>query len=481
MRYYLPLCFLLLVNCKSGTKEEGQKKANVILFLVDDLGWTDLSCYGSEFYQTPHIDQLAEEGVRFTDAYAACTVCSPSRASIMTGKYPATINTTDWIEGYSKPYSKYKAPDWTQHIQDSDTTLAEALKSKGYKTVHIGKWHLGEEEQYWPEHHGFDVNIAGWRKGAPNKVNKKGGYFSPYNNPRLADGPTGEYLTERLSQEAVNFIANNRDTPFFLNFWLYNVHTPLEAKTEKIEKYKSIVDKDALQSNPTYAAMVEHTDDAFGAVVGALKKAGIYENTIIIFSSDNGGLIGNRGDESKKPRVTSNFPLREGKGNIYEGGVRVPLIISWPKEINGGVSTDAMATSPDIYPTIMGLLGGTGTGQRNIDGENLSPFLLSGRKPERDAIFWHYPHYHIQGAIPYSAVRKGNWKLIDAYERDTLQLYNLKEDIGERHNLVSEHPEKANQLLALLNSWKKEVGAQDPIENPDHDRERELLWGKAKH
>jgi arylsulfatase A len=325
------LSILMLFNsCEK--KKAKEQEPNIVLFLVDDLGWKDLKNYGSVLYQTPHVDQLSKEGVVFSNAYAAATVCSPTRASILTGKYPATINTTDWIKGHHKPFARFLPPDWNMHLRDEDVTLAQALKEKGYTTIHIGKWHLGEEEKYWPEFYGFDKNIGGWRVGMPTKQKGIGGYFSPYHNPRLENGPEGEYLTERLTQEAAMYIETNKKKPFFLNFWLYNVHTPLQAKKAKIAKYENLVDSTQLQSNATYAAMVEHMDDALGAIVNQLKKAGVYENTIIVFASDNGGLIGNKGKELK-PKITSNAPLRTGKGDIYEGGVRVPFMISWPNNI----------------------------------------------------------------------------------------------------------------------------------------------------
>jgi|TARA_B110000902_G_scaffold205655_1_gene234099 arylsulfatase A-like enzyme len=468
---------LILCNCKPKLQEHvDQQKPNIVLFLVDDLGWTDLKSYGSQLYQTLNVDKLVKDGIKFTNAYAASTVCSPTRASIMTGKYPATINCTDWISGHKKPFAKYKVPNWTQHIRDEDKTLAEALKREGYNTIHVGKWHLGEEEKNWPEHHGFEQNIGGWKKGQPNKVNNQGGYFVPFNNPRLKDGSSGEYLTERLAKEAANYIKSHKEKPFFLNFWLYNVHTPLQAKKEKIDKYKALVNSDKLQSNPVYAAMVEHMDDALGTVINQLKSSGIYNNTIIIFASDNGGLTKDKGNPLTKPTITSNYPLRTGKGDMYEGGVRTPLVISWPNKITSGINTDVLAISPDIFPTIMGLIGENEGQEDDWDGIDLSEFLFTGIEPARDVLFWHYPHYHTEGAKPYSAIRKGDWKLIMVYEYNTLELYNLKEDIGESNNLVNKYPEKAEELLTLLNNWKVKVKAQEPQVNKLYSPEKESIW-----
>jgi len=305
------LISILFLSCTQAQK----KKPNVVLILVDDMGWTDLGSFGSDFYQSPNIDKLADEGVQFTNSYSSCTVCSPTRASIVTGKYPARINVTDWIEGHKFPWAKLNVPDWTMYLPDEEYTMAEAFKDAGYKTAHFGKWHLGEKEENWPENHGFNLNVGGWKKGAPHRNKKEGytGYFSPYGNPRLEDGPEGEYLTERLSNDVCSYIDENGDEPFFINFWLYNVHTPLQAKQDKIDKYKALIDTTSNHKNPTYAAMVEHTDDAVGKIINKLKEKGLYDNTIILFSSDNGGLIG-----KSKNKVTNNTPLRTGKGDLYE-------------------------------------------------------------------------------------------------------------------------------------------------------------------
>ena len=271
-------------------------KPNVVFFVVDDLGWKDITCFGSDFYQTPNVDKLAAMGTRFSNAYAACTVCSPSRAAIMSAKYPARINCTDWIEGWKYPKAKLKVPEWTMYMDTSEYTMAEAFKDAGYVTGHFGKWHLGEDSLYWPENNGFDVNIGGWSKGSPNKDKNKGGngYFAPFANPRIKDLPDDDYLTERLASEACKFIDTNKDKQFFLNFWFYNVHTPLQAKQEKVDKYTGLVDSSKHQKNPTFAAMVEHMDDAIGQVIAKLESHGLLENTIIVFTSDNGGLIGKK-------------------------------------------------------------------------------------------------------------------------------------------------------------------------------------------
>jgi arylsulfatase A len=436
---------------------------NVIFILIDDMGWKDLGVYGSDFHQTPNIDQLAADGVRFTNGYSACTVSSPTRASVMTGKYPAKLRITDWIEGHKFPKAKLKVPDWTMYLPYEETTMAEVFKAAGYTTAHIGKWHLGEQEKDWPEFHGFDINIGGWAKGAPNLNRAKGmnGYFPPYGNPRLKDGPPEEYLTERLADEACNFLDNHQQSkPFFLNLWLYNVHTPLQAKEDKVNRYMSLVDSTRLQMNPVYAAMVEHVDDAVGQLIAKLKELGQYDNTIIVFTSDNGGLIANG---SRK--VTNNSPLRLGKGHIYEGGVRVPFFIKQVNQKAAGVVNHTPVISNDFLPTFVDMLQlpVSKPVQQGFDGVSLTPLLKD--KPttlKRKAIYWHYPHYHTEGATPYSAVRYGDWKLIHIIETNTYELYNLKQDIGETNNLAASHPKMLKKLTKNLENWKKEVKAQMP-------------------
>ena len=474
-RYFLFLLVIGMINCVAAN---AKGNVNVVFFFVDDLGWTDLSCFGSDLYKTPNVDKLAAMGMKFTNAYSSCTVCSPSRASIMTGKYPARINCTDWIEGWKYPYAQLKVPDWTMYMKASEYTMAEAFKDAGYKTIHIGKWHLGEDEIHWPENHGFDTNIGGWKKGAPNRSKKEGytGYFSPYGNPRLDDGPDGEYLTERLANEASNFIDDNAEQTFFLNLWFYNVHTPLQAKKDKIERYRALIDTSANHQNPVYAAMVEHMDDAIGTVLNKLKEKNLIENTIIVFSSDNGGLV------PRKNKITSNAPLRSGKGDIYEGGVRVPAIVVAPGVTKENSISNIPVISMDFYPTLMELAGidipqSVGA---EIDGRSLVKVLKGKKNLDRESLFWHYPHYHIQGATPYSAVRKGNYKLIHLMESNAYELYNLADDIGEQENLIEKLPEVKAELLSVLDNWKKEVNAQMPSPNSNFDPNNPRGFGKKK-
>ncbi|MGB5982116.1 MAG: sulfatase [Nonlabens sp.] len=435
-----------------------------MFILVDDLGWTDLGVYGSDFYQSSNVDKLASQGILFTNAYTASNVCSPTRASIMTGKYPATLDLTDYIPGRNFPEAKLAPPDWKKYLDTKELTIAEVFKANNYKTAHIGKWHLGEEEFYWPEHQGFDMNVGGYSRGAPikNKAKGKNGYFSPYGNPRLEDGADGEYLTHRLASEAVTFINKNKDSPFFLNLWFYSVHMPLQARQDKINKYQSLLKEGQKHNNPTYAAMVEHMDDAVGTILKTLKSLDLDKNTIIVFTSDNGGLVGNH--KRFKEKITSNFPLRSGKGDRYEGGVRVPCILYFPEKLKPRVE-ETPITSPDFFPTLIDLAGLIVEKEPEIDGVSLSDLLLENKKLEKRALYWHYPHYHLEGAVPYSAVQFDNYKLIHNLETDSLELYNLKKDISETTDLSAVETGKTDSLFTRLRKWKEAVKAQSPTMN----------------
>ena len=428
------------------------------------MGWTDVSCYGSTFYETPNIDLLASQGMKFTDAYAACPVCSPTRASILTGKYPARLHVTDWITGHVAPRAKLRVPDWTMYLDHGEVTLAEVLKPAGYVSASIGKWHLGGED-YYPEKQGFDENIAGYDSGQPPT------YYYPYtkdrewNNriPTLNDGSEGEYLTDRLTDEALAFMEENRDTPFFLYLSHYAVHTPIEAKEGYAEKYVAKIQPDQGQKNPDYAAMIESVDEGVGRIVDKLEKLGISERTIVIFMSDNGGLVG-IGDWLN---ITSNAPLREGKGTAYEGGVREPMIIRWPGVVAPGSVCGVPVTSIDFYPTMLEMAGVTGNSDHLVDGVSLVPLLKQSGAIDREAIYWHYPHYHI--TTPFGSVRKGDFKLIEYYEDGRTELYNLKRDIGETTDLAEDMPEKAEELGNMLHEWRISVGAQMMTPNPGYD------------
>jgi arylsulfatase A-like enzyme len=426
-------------------------RPNFVLVLVDDMGWTDLGCFGSGFYETPNVDRLAAQGMRFTHAYAACTVCSPTRASLMTGKYPLRVNITDWIPGHKRPKARLKVPEISLQLALDEVTIAEALKETGYATASIGKWHLGGPP-FFPDKQGFDLNIGGYDKGQPPS------YFTPYRIPTLPDGEKDEYLTDRLSREAVRFIEANQDRPFFLYLPHYAVHTPLMGKKDVVEKYRAKARPGAGQGNAVYASMVESVDDGMGLILSRLDDLKIANRTVVIFTSDNGGLL----------RITSNEPLRAGKGSAYEGGVRVPLIVRWPGVTRPGSASDVPIITPDLFSTILEIAGAKG-GPKGIDGESLVPLLKQTGDLRRDAIYWHYPHYHPGGATPYGAVRKGNFKLIEFLEDGRLELYNLKEDVGEKKDLAADLPEKAKELRNLLSRWRVEVGARMPASNPDYD------------
>ena len=440
-------------------------RPNIVFILVDDMGWADGGCFGSKFYQTPSIDALAAGGMRFTQAYAACAVCSPTRAALMTGKYPARLHVTDWIPGESAPKgSRFQLPDWRQHLPDGETTLAEALKSHGYATAHLGKWHLGSGE-YLPEHRGFDLNIAGGDTGQP------GSYFWPYGSPKdphrvpgLSErgGHPGNYLTDQLTDEALRFIEANRDRPFYLNFCHYAVHAPLQGKPELIEQAGERPAADG-QGNAVYAAMLRSVDESVGRIVAKLDELHLGGRTMVVFTSDNGGAV-----HFGRPPATSNSPLRLGKGYAYEGGLRVPLIVKMPGVTRAGSFCDAPVVTMDFFPTLIEFAGAAKTdGRTALDGVSLAPLLRGeGDLPSR-GLFWHYPHYWNGGVVsPYSVVRLGDWKLIRFYESGREELYNLKSDLSERNDLAAAIPGKRRELGARLDSWLREVGAQMPVPRP---------------
>jgi arylsulfatase A-like enzyme len=437
-------------------------RPNVVLVLIDDMGWNDVSCSGSTFYKTPHIDRLAKEGMRFTHAYSACTVCSPTRAAVLTGQYPARLHITDWIPGHNRPWAKLRPPEWTQYLPHDVPNLGRTLKEAGYATASVGKWHLGEED-HWPTTQGFDVNVAGTGKGSPPT------YFSPYNISTLPDGPKGEFLSDRLAVEACKFIEQNKDQPFFVYMPHYGVHTPLMSKPEVKAKYEAVANPAAPQHNATYAGLVESVDDALGAVVAKLDALNLSKNTIIIFTSDNGGLLGS----------TSNVPARVGKGSAYEGGVRVPLIVKWPGVVEAGSTCDTPAISVDFYPTLLEATGITPKPDQKIDGESLMPLLKQTGRLKRDTVYWHYPHYHPGGATPYSAIRSGDYRLVEFYEDGRVELFNLRDDISETTDLATAMPEKTQELRSKLNQWREEIGAQPPLPNPNYDPARESDTPKA--
>ena len=461
------------------------KKTNFIFILIDDLGWKDISCYGSSFYETPNLDRLAAEGMRFTDAYAACPVCSPARASILSGKYPASVGITDWIDGEGKTHpatGKLIDSPYIKHLPLSEKSLARALKEGGYNTWHVGKWHLGYKD-YYPERHGFDVNIGGCSWGMPNN-----GYFSPWGIENLEDGPKGEYLTDRLTDEAIALIRNNDGKPFFLNLWYYSVHIPIQAKQEYISRYEKKAHSMGLdriqpfeegdffpckhkkdlriirrlvQSNPVYAAMIHSLDENIGRLLEVLEETEQEEETVVMFTSDNGGLATAEGSP------TCNSPLSEGKGWMYEGGTREPLIVKWPEMTQPGSICSMPVTSPDFYPTMLEMAGLYPIPEQHSDGISFMPLLKGAEELERDAIYWHYPHYGNQGGTPGASLRMGNYKLIQFFEMGNLELYNLHDDIAEETNLADRMPELVKRMQSMLSEWQNRVEAKFPEPNPN--------------
>jgi arylsulfatase A-like enzyme len=460
---------------------------NILFILIDDMGWRDLGAYGSTFYETPNIDRLARQGVRFTQAYASCPVCSPTRASILTGKYPATLGITDWIDWGGRVHpARGKLIDvpYIRHMPDGETTLADALAENGYATWHVGKWHLGGEGHH-PEDHGFQVNVGGCHMGSPGR-----GYFSPWTiggGLQEADVPEGTYLTDYLTDRAIDLIQQRGDQPFFLNMWYYSVHTPVQAKEEKIRKYeekaralgldqlepfeengfypcehkrgKRIVRR-LFQSDAVYAAMIESLDENVGRLLGALDEEGIAEDTLVVFTSDNGGL------SSAEGSPTCNAPLAEGKGWMYEGGTREPLMVRWPGMVEANTLCECPVTSPDFYPTLLEAAGLDAKPDQHVDGVSLMPLLKGQPDLNREAIFWHYPHYGNQGGTPGSSIRQGDYKLIEFFEDDRVELYNLREDVGEGRDLASVDAERARAMRERLSAWQQEVGAKFPEPNP---------------
>ena len=423
---------------------------NVVFVLMDDLGWRDTGPYGNRFIDTPNLDRFAGESVRFTNAYAACPVCSPTRASILTGRYPARLHLTDWIPGRKQwPAARLLTPKFEQQLPAGAVTIAEALRTKGYRSAAIGKWHLGGSGSL-PTDHGFDVNIAGTAAGSPPR------YFGPLELPnlRLADG---EFLTPRLADEGARFIAANRERPFFLYQSHFTVHIPLQAREEAIARYRTRQIGDV---DPIYCAMVESADEALGRTLKAIDDAGVRDRTVVVFFSDNGGVR----FQGNRPRpITNNAPLRAGKGHVFEGGIREPLLIRWPGVARPGTSVDTPVCSVDFFPTL--------TGARSADGVSLLPLLNGGRITERP-LFWHYPHYSDQGGRPAGAVRLGEWKLIEFYEDGRLELFHLSDDPGEKRNLARHDARRTAKLHGMLKDWRRSVSAAMPEPNPNYDPAR---------
>lgn len=483
----LSVVITMLVSCNTSQKVEQKsiepEKKNILFILADDYGYNDMSFRNDSFYETPNIDAIAKEGTVFSSGYATCQVCSPSRASILNGKFPARHGITDWIgarEGEKwrekKRFNKLLPPKYNHNLAHKDITLPEALKEEGYTTFFAGKWHLGEKGS-WPEDHGFDINIGGWDAGSP-----KGGFFSPYENPNMKDGENGENLSMRLAKETVQFMKENKDEKFFAYLSFYAVHGPIQTTYQKWEKYRNKAEKNGIadssfkmkkflpmretQDNPIYAGLVESMDDAVGVVLQGLKDLGLDKNTIVVFTSDNGGV--SAGDAYS----TSNLPLRGGKGYQYEGGIREPYFIKVPWMENSIKENNTPVSGADFYPTLLDLVGAKLKPEEHLDGVSLLP-LLKGETIEERLLIWHYPHYGNQGGEPSSIIRKGDWKLIYYYEDGRNELFNLKTDLEEMNDISKENIEVVETLKSTLFNYLKEVDAKYPERDPLYNAELE--------
>ena len=466
------LACLLLVPSKVESAEI--EHPNVLFVLVDDLGYMDIGANNpATFYETPNIDKLADSGMRFTNGYAANPVCSPTRYSILTGKYPSRVDATNFFAGNRA--GRFLPAVLNDRMPLDEWTLAEAAKASGYSTFFAGKWHLGPTEEFWPEHQGFDVNAGGHRAGGPFKAGK---YFSPYANPRLQDGPEGEHLTARLADETVRFIRKHKKQPFLAYLSFYSVHTPLMAPRDLVAKYREKAERlglseadvfgdeeqvwpnakkrkvRTLQTHATYAAMVESMDNAVGKVLATLDELELSENTIVCLTSDNGGLSTSEGSP------TSNLPLRGGKGWVYEGGIREAFMIRAPGVTKAGATCDVPVMTIDFYPTLLELCSIPVNKQQRVDGESLVSLLGGAQQIKRKSLFWHYPHYSNQGGFPGGAVRSGDWKLIERYEDGRKHLYHLGDDVGEMNDVARKHPERVKQMTSDLHAWYREMDAK---------------------
>ncbi len=458
-------------SAASALAAPARRPLNFVFFLADDLGWADTTPYGSDLHETPNLERLARESVRFTHAYAAGPVCSPTRASIHTGKCPARLGITIWRESARTPPRNRRLipPMVEENLAHSEASIAKILRQAGYLNAHVGKWHLGNAEHY-PETHGFDVNIGGTVWGAPAT------FFWPYSGgqlyggeyryvPGLQGGKPGEYLTDRLTDEALKVIDSASGRPFFLNLCHHTVHTPIEGKPDLVERYRRKITPGMRHKNAAYAAMVHSMDESVGRVLARIEQRGIADRTVVIFFSDNGGYI----DPWRGEAVTNNYPLRSGKGALYEGGIRVPLMIRWPGGARSGVTCDEPVSSVDLYPTMLEMAGLAGIASHNaaVDGKSLVPLLKNpDARLGRDELFFHYPHYY-QTTTPVSAILARDWKLLEYFEDGHLELYNLRDDLSETRNLAEAMPDKAKELGARLVAWRQSVNAPMPAPNPN--------------
>jgi len=470
-RDFLKSCALATAGCTlAGTSAHARtepKRPNIVFLFIDDMGWRDVGFMGSRYYRTPNIDKLASQGMVFTNAYSNAPNCAPARACLMSGCYGPRhgVYTVDNSDRGQSRYRKLIPIENTKVLDPEIVTVAEAIKPAGYVSASIGKWHLGDDPQAGPCAQGFDVNVGGNSAGSP----RKDGHFVPYRNPDLPDGPKGEYLTDRLTDEALKFIEANKEKPFFLYLPHYAVHTPLQAKAGLIAEYKKRPGSKG-QSNPTYAAMIESTDQGVGRIMAKLDELGLTDNTIVFFFSDNGGVKG----------ITSNEPLRGGKGMLYEGGIREPMAVRWPGVVKAGSTCDCPVIGIDMYPTILEMTGSPRPEGKVLDGRSIVPLLKGKRTLNRPAIYWHFPAY-LQGKAegardehfrtrPGAAMRAGDWKLIEYFEDGQLELYNLADDLSETKNLASAMPEKTGELHNMMLTWRKELNAPVPTKpNPDYN------------
>jgi arylsulfatase A-like enzyme len=449
----------------SGAAFGQGEKPNIVFIIADDLGWKDLACYGNKFTETPNLDALAKAGMLFTQAYAACPVSSPTRASIMTGKYPARLQLTNFIAGNrTDPASPVLPAPWKPYLEARETTLAELLKSAGYLTGMVGKWHLGGHDSIAPWNQGFNYTRMIGKNGLD--YYNYSIYIDSYKEEFFDTGK--EYLTDKLTDYAIDFIGGNSEQPFFLYLAYSAPHVVIVPRPDKLMKYFRKYEQSSEKFNPYYSAMMESLDDGVGRVIRELKEKGLFENTIIVFTSDNGGL----GLDELGPIPTSNLPLRKWKGHIYEGGTRVPAIVSWPGIIKPGSIENNYFSSIDWLPTFCELAGIRGLPE-NVDGKSILPLLTGkGAYDSQRTVFWHYPHFSNQLGRPAGSVRTGNYKLVELYESGKLELYDLQNDIGETVDLSEKLKQKRDELFKLLTDWRKSVNAQMPVPNPEYIKQK---------
>ena len=439
----------LLVSCNTPVHEPS--RPNIVFFLLDDMGYADIGAYGNTYHRTPNIDRLAAEGMLFTDAYAAAPNCSPTRASILTGKWPARTGITQYLPGNVLPHARLLQPDLPKGLPLEEAVIAEPLKAAGYATASIGKWHLGGG-RFAPYQRGFDVAFAGGHWNAHQSM------FAPHPFVDVPGAEDGDYLTDRLTEEALSFIETNTDRPFFLYLPYYAIHSPIEAKQDLIDSYKDREDPSG-RNNATYAAMTEGVDQSVGRILVWLDELGLADNTVVIFFSDNGGV----------PSRAFNGPFRSGKGFLWEGGIREPLIVRWPGVVEPGSQSSTPVSSVDFYPTLLDIAQTQDIAGHQSDGLSLLPLLTQSGDWPREVLYWHYPHYSNAGATPTGAIRVGDWKLMEFFEDGHVELYHLGEDPGETQDLAQREPERAAAMQERLKSWRMSVGAKPALENPNFD------------